>query len=701
MRIPPPSVRPLTHAALVPVAAPAPLEQLARGVPELRSVLGPKGMVPVEAVPREQGRVVWFNWALAEQLGLELPSDRRMTPEFEAKLLAQLNLEILPAGEDSRGRPVVTGWADFYGGSGLGHNRGSGRAAFFGDLNAKGIGAVREMLSDLTPYDHRHGGMSLTEGAVEAILGEVNQNLFSRGSTRVLAVLDRGDHITWSDGGVERRGLAFRHGKQVRPAHLMAGPNKGQELDILLRALEQAGDLVRTPRGQIDLAASMERLAEAHARVAAEQYRYRILHGALSPSNMEVDATFLDLGTQTAQPRTAPVRVLEYSPSREYSFDSEKSRRVDHLNAMYTLARTGLRGRADVVDRMSTNLGRHFLLAYERELQVQLAGAAGLSPDVARALDGKLASRFSRALTAIGAEVNRQEDLGMDKKVVSHAGVADIFGALAAVPKTFFLHPEQDLRTSFTEALALVGAKSPGQAERMQGLIEELATAYRDLLDAARKVHRSRGGTDFGFERTVIHRAAFENRPLDGLYRSQLRQALIEATEAYEGSGDADRFQRTLDRIIAHGLRDVDALCRLGAERALADGSVLTQARTVRGVDYGVVLPEGGAPSVRVALPVEPLDGGRVRLPTLDGAELSAEQVGALVYQHTIDGWATQGFAKAERQGEEIVFRVPSFPSQTAVLEGVFHVERGDFWLKDRAGNFEGYVFSVPDEDRR
>jgi len=49
----------------------------------------------------------------------------------------------------------------------------------------------------------------------------------------------------------------------------------------------------------------------------------------------------------------------------------------------------------------------------------------------------------------------------------------------------------------------------------------------------------------------------------------------------------------------------------------------------------------------------------------------------------------------------ELVFEVPSFSSQAAVLEGLFHVEHGDFWLKDRTSNFEGYVFAVPDEGER
>ncbi|MCB9647550.1 MAG: hypothetical protein H6730_13245 [Deltaproteobacteria bacterium] len=682
-----------------------PVESLARGRPQLLDVLGDQGMAPVKAVRRDEGRVVWFNWALAEEMGLELPADRRMHAGFEEKLLSQLNLEVLPEGKDPEGREVVTGYADYYGGSGIGYNQGSGRAAFFGDLNAKGVGAIREMLSELTSYDHRHGGMSFTEGGVEAVLGEVNRNLFARGSTRILAVLDRGDYIAWEDTGTERRAVAYRAGNQTRPAHLMARQNQGKELEILLRMLDQTGDLVQGRDGKVDLGASVERLVKAHAKVAAEQYRYRILHGALSPSNTEVDGTFLDLATETPQPRTAPVRVLERGyQNANYTFDTEKQRRIDHLKSMVELVQPGLRKAKDKVSYRPVNVAKVFELAYAKEQQIQLMGATGLSPALSRkvaAAKPEVAERFARALTRMAAELHANRDLSMDKKVVSDVSVADVFGALAQVPKAFFLHPGQDLVPVMREALALNLPEGERRRGQIEGQIAELAAAYKEVLAQGRAAHLRAGGSEHGFERAVIHRAAFENRPMDALYRTNLRWSLIEATNSYEATGDADAFQRTVDRVITHSIRDVDALKQLGSARALEDGTRVLQERTVRGVHYGVVSPTEGAPSVRVSVPVEHLEHGRVRLPTLDNAELSAEQVQSMGYLYTLDGWQTQDWAPAVVGDGELVFEVPSFSSQAAVLEGLFHVEHGDFWLKDRTSNFEGYVFAVPDEGER
>ncbi len=683
-----------------------PIESLARGRPALLDVLGAQGMAPVRAVQRDQGNVLWFNWALAEEMGLELPPDRRMTEGFEKQLLAQLNLEVLPEGRDPGDKKVVEGWSDYYGGSGIGHNQGSGRAAFFGDLNAKGVGAIQEMLSDLTSFDHRHGGMSFLEGGTEAVLGEVNRNLFQRGSTRILAILDRGDYITWADGGEERRAVAYRHGHQTRPAHLLAGQNRGEEFGMLVRMLEQSGDLEQSKDGRrVNLTASVENLVKAHARVSAEQFRYRILHGALSPSNTEFDGSMLDLATETPQARTAPVRVLERGTRNSaYSFEGEKQRRIEHLKVIANTARAGAVKAKKDYQYSPVKVAKLFQLEYEKEKQVQLLGASGLSPHLARAVNQRApvaAKTFAQTLGQLATERNSGKNLNMDKSVVRDVSVADIFGALSRVPKQAFLHPDADLVPVLKEALQLKGGDSPEQAKRIDGLIGRLAPAYREVLRAGRDAHLQAGGTDRGYERAVIHRAAFENRPMEGLYRAQLRWSLVEATNDYQETADTDAFQKVVDRTITHGIRDVDALKRVGGTRELSDGTKVLQERTVRGVNYGVVMSPEGPASVRVALPIESLDGGRVRLPTLDGAELSSEQVSSLGYQYTLDGWQTQEWAPVQVGDGELVFEVPSFTSQAAVLEGLFHSGAGDHWLKDRAGNFEGYVFAVPDEGEK
>jgi hypothetical protein len=691
------------------VPEPRKIESITEGKPPILDVLGAHGMAPVKAVQRPGGRILWFNWALAEELGLELPKERRLTPELEAKLLSALNLEVLKKGEaPPPGAKVKEGWADYYGGEGLGYNKGSGRAAFFGDLNlnGKGIGVIEEMVSQLTSWEHRHGGMSMLEGGLEAIWGEVGTNLFRKGSTRVIAVLDRGDAIVWKDGGQERRAVAYRFGDQTRPAHLLADEQEEHRFETLIRMLDQSGDLVKTGTGKPDLSASLIRLTEHHARVAAEQLRHRVLHGALSPSNTETDAGMLDYGTASTEPRTAPVRVLDRGESRNalYSFGSESRRRVQHLETLYEIVESELE-KESVRDSSSFapfSVKKRFEAAFTRERRQLMVEAAGLPPELAKSVIAskpKEAARFAEILTQLGSELNEGKDLNIDKKVVTDVSVVDVYKALAEVPKPFFLDPGQDLAKLFEKKLDVRGG-TKAQLESISKLTTELAGLYKDLLGTAKKAHEKQGGTAFGFERMVIQRAGFENRATNELFRASLRWRLIQLANEYAGHGDPIRFQKAIDKVIAHSLRSVDAVKRLGGSRVLDDGTRVLEERTIRGVTYAVHLPKEGDSKIVVSVPIEALEGGKVRLPTIDDpATLTQTQLESMRFKYTLSAdWSSFDVASGVVKDGELRFEIPSFSSHAAIVEGVFYSSAGELYVHDHSGNFEGYVFAVPDE---
>src|SRR5687768_14809694 len=81
-----------------------------------------------------------------------------------------------------------------------------------------------------------------------------------------------------------------------------------------------------------DLSATMLRIIDDHARTAADSFRWRIIHGALSPSNMDVSGAMLDLPTQSTQPRTAEIFKLDYVRS---TFGTEHKERGFYLAEMY------------------------------------------------------------------------------------------------------------------------------------------------------------------------------------------------------------------------------------------------------------------------------------------------------------------------------------------------------------------------------
>jgi hypothetical protein len=187
-------------------------------------VLGKERFAEVSCV-RVDGRVSWCNFELLRQMGVPVPPGNVMTPELSQLLVDNLAFRALKPGEEAGERPVQTLFADRYGGSGIGDNGGAGRAAFlpWGNLNIKGVGLTPLAVVDPEDFQHSHGGAPMREGLIEAVWGEVGSNLFSQGSTRILAVIDVHDRTLWPDGSSEKRALIVRATDQLRPAHLLAG----------------------------------------------------------------------------------------------------------------------------------------------------------------------------------------------------------------------------------------------------------------------------------------------------------------------------------------------------------------------------------------------------------------------------------------------------------------------------------------------
>src|SRR6266699_2091193 len=191
---------------------------------QVLGVLGSDSFAEFPAV-RTRGRVIWCNFELARMLGLEVPRTNQLTPEFHEQLLAALSFRALTSADDDRERETITMYADKYGGDGVRPALGAGRAGFlpYGNLYVKGVGFTPLFKHD-DPDDfvHSHGAVHLDDCLSEALLGEVNENLFTSGSSRVVAIIDQGLHVTSPGGQRIPIALAVRAGAQLRPAHLMS-----------------------------------------------------------------------------------------------------------------------------------------------------------------------------------------------------------------------------------------------------------------------------------------------------------------------------------------------------------------------------------------------------------------------------------------------------------------------------------------------
>ncbi|HXM36118.1 MAG TPA: hypothetical protein VN920_13080, partial [Pyrinomonadaceae bacterium] len=609
-------------------------------------------------------------------------------------------------------------YADRYGGDGVRPALGAGRAGFlpYGNLYVKGIGFTPLFRHD-DPEDfaHSHGGVHLDDCLSEAVFGEVNENLFTRGSTRILAIIDHGKQVTTPAGRRIPIGLVVRAGTQLRPAHLLGSVvrRRGYLLDKFVHIARATGQLVTRPdketgRPTPDVKATMLQIIDDHALTAAEAFRWRMIHGALSSSNMEMSGAMLDLPTQSTQPRTAPIRTLYYADS---VFGTEHLERAAKLMTVYrTLLRNTPSTQRDLYNVVLINFAGEMKTAYNRYLQVELLSAAGMKTEVAQRIrDDKpaLAVYFTDLILQMVALKNPGTTCAW-RSVVEYVSVLDVFNLLKCLPQTYFANPNADHTKAILDYLKPVfrGNRSQVAEKRMTvGMLTgEFAVAYRELMNTCADLANEYYGDLQSMRASITARAAFENEPLDLLYSRKLRKELNETIANYRSSGDVEIVRKAIEQRITASLRNVDALLAQGNCRRLIGGGVELEMRTIDGVNYSVRAwnDERQTRRLHVSIRVERIGNHYdTVVPTL--RHLTKRQIQSLRYRFTTDGSRTFAECGARLTNDELDGLIiecddlSTFPL-IGRLEGAFYVRgRTNRTLRDGALYFRGYTFVIPD----
>jgi hypothetical protein len=679
-------------------------------------VLGPDSFAEFGAV-RAEGRVLWCNFELAGRLGFAVPRSNRLTPEFEEQLLAACSLRAVRPGEEVPAGAWVRMYADRYAGDGVAPALGAGRAGFlpFGNLYVKGVGFTPLFRHhDPDDFAHSHGAVHLDDCLCEAVFGEVNENLFAHGSARVVAVIDQGRCVTDPSGRPIPVALVVRAGAQLRPGHLLARHVRRQR-----PRLEQFADITRatgqlvtrrdeeTGRPLPDARATMLRVIEDHARTAAEGFRWRMIHGALTPSNMEMSGAMLDLPTQSAQPRTAPIQSL-FNPA-DSVFGREHVGRATQLTALYrTLSKGASPAERRRFNLTWVNVAREMNEAYGRHLRVELLRAAGLKEEAARRVGRErpeLAARFADLVLRMAALRNPGTTRAW-KSVVETVSVLDVFNLLGSLPRKHFAAPDADHAETVLADLKPVFAGNRHHVAKRRAeaaaLAREFAALYRELMSACAVYAREYYGDLESMRASVAARAAFENRPLDALYFKSLNEALRRAIAAYRAGGDAELVRAEIDGRIAASLRSVDGLLAQGDARRLPGGGVELERRTIDGVSYAVRAWDDRAQTrrLRVCIPVE-RDGESLRHGVAGLPALTRRTIPSLRYRFTTDEWENSGevgarLVRGARDGLRIDFEDLRGLPLVGRLEGVFQL-RGPAGTERSTPQSGGYLFAVPD----
>jgi hypothetical protein len=686
------------------------------GASRILSVLGPEWFAEVKAV-QTSGKVVWCNFDLARKLGFDVPASNRMTPAFHDQLIEALSYRALRRGEHVAGRKTLTMFADRYGGEGVGSALGACRAAFlpYGNIYIKGIGFT-PLFTKADPDDfwHSHGTLTMRESIIETVFGEEDNHLLTNGSARVLAIIDVNEDLTDPKGKKLPCVLSARVGTQLRPGHLLArGVSAAGRLKAFAGITRETGQLItrtdeKTGRELPDLKATMLRVISDHARTAAEQFRWRILHGAISPSNMEMSGAMLDLATQSTQPRTAPIYTLGPYDS---VFGREHVDRATSLGSVYrALARKMTAPQRRLFNARSIRFPEEMEKAYAAHLRVELLSAIGLKPDMVRRIAAEhpaLALDFAELFIKM-AGLRNPGSVYIGGSEVEAVSVLDVFNLLKTYPQTYFENPSaahtKNIRAGLKPVFGGNRFHVASKRKKVTGLIKEFDKLYRRVMEVCQSYAKDYYDSEASMRESIISRAAFENEPIKWLFRKRVNKEIPETIAAYKSNGNVDFLQKEIAQRITRSLRNPEALLVQGASRRLADGGFEIEMLTIDGINHSVRAWNDRSQKRRlhVSVPVE-RDGDDYLTPLANLPRLTKGQIQSLRYRYTIDGRASVGevdtrLEKDGRGGLVIHCRDIPVGLLTGQLEGAFYIRgRGDRCLGDESTCIGGYTFAIPD----
>lgn len=680
------------------------------------TVLGSDWFAKFTAV-RIPGNVVWCNFELARTLGFDVPSSNCMTSRFHEQLIDNLSYRALKSNEAVNGHKTVTLYADSYGGEGIGNGLGSARSGFlpFGNLYLKGVGLTPLFRpDDPEDIDHSHGGVQLNHCLGEAVFGEVDQHLLTHGSTRILAIIDQGKSVMHRDGRRVSIALGVRCGRQLRPGHLLSKRVHSSSLiEAFIKITKETKQLV-TRKDEAsgkeipDVKATMLRVINDHARTTAEHFRWRMIHGAITSSNMEMGGASLDLTTRSAQPRTAPVYFREDYVSffGHEHIDCAAQLRISYRALVISIPKQ----QRQRLNARLFDFIRVMEQSYDSHLQQQLLGATGLKAAVAERVrldHTELARRFTATVVTM-CSLRNPGSVEMARQVVKHVSVLDVFNLLREFPREYFATANAKhsrlIRVLLKPVFKGTRFQIAKQRAKVGKLIGQFDRVYHELMQECRVYAKDYYGSVADMRTSITSRAAFENEPIT-LYRSKLYEDFEEAIKTYKLTGDADVLRTIVETSVSASLRKVDALLAQGKFQQLSDGGFELEMQTINGINYSIRAWNDRQETrhLHVNVPVT-----RVRNyfenPLPGWPRLRRQQISSLRYCFTTDGWISSRVVSARLEKDSqgylfISFDITSTLPLAGNLEGYFYLtENPETCLGDRAVRLNRYAFAVPDK---
>ena len=285
--------------------------------------------VPVLLVKLTGARVLWIN-PKAIQNDCIYSGDKNDLKNYERHILDSCAYEVESTSFGlTSTRDLVIGYADRYGGTGIGNNGGSGRAVVINGYHVKGIGKT-PLVSSLPEDIFSTGEAYLEECVRETIFSELVSLEFPHSSIPTLAIIDtRISQISNTTKGqiFKRRTLLVRP-SFIRPAHFeratgfVNGNAKVGEQDQ--RRVSRFFSNSISIFGHVELQNSYQNLWPNWSRQLAYSFVNRLLHGSNTTSNISLDGRLVDFGAMSSTPSWANTAInLQRQPfSRQFNYIS-------------------------------------------------------------------------------------------------------------------------------------------------------------------------------------------------------------------------------------------------------------------------------------------------------------------------------------------------------------------------------------------
>lgn len=299
--------------------------------------------VPVTTRPFRKARVVWLNAAYWTAQGFPVQEEDARS-EVTRWLLDSFAVAVPDPNDPEEmfleGERLLH--ADRYGAGNGARHGGSGRSASRGSLNAKGIG--RTPLCGIgADWYHSHGCLWLEEAIREAIFSCLAWREFPYGANPVVAVIDTGERLRWSEGDLGAERAVLVRPSPLRIAHLersiyfgSAGhPLSDQYLDA--RRVDQVFDAVfgDAAKGPDHLTAEVQRICDRLGRQIGYGRAHRLFHGDYLSSNLCLSGQLLDFGAFRAVPDWQPRKWEENA----IAFGQETGNLVPTIGSLLHLCR--------------------------------------------------------------------------------------------------------------------------------------------------------------------------------------------------------------------------------------------------------------------------------------------------------------------------------------------------------------------------